>query len=98
MSEKPKYTMQSAGLSSRPGDTHNFHVVYLQTLLQRYELVFCPDRSEIVSTCTSTLLIVVLDGLADGVVDDKPYVRLVNAHAKRHRGYHHLGQHIHVHV
>ena len=42
------------------------------------------------STCTATLLVVVLDGLADGVVDDKPDIRLVNAHAKRHSGYYHL--------
>lgn len=42
------------------------------------------------STCTSALLVVVLHGLADGVVDDEPHVGLVNAHAERHRGHDHL--------
>lgn len=43
------------------------------------------------STCTSALLVVVLHGLADGVVDDKPHVGLVDAHAECHRGHDHLG-------
>lgn len=41
-------------------------------------------------TCTSALLVVVLHGLADGVVDDEPHVGLVDAHAERHRGHDHL--------
>ena len=39
---------------------------------------------------SSTLLVVVFHGLADGVVDDKPYVLLVNSHAKCHSSYNHL--------
>lgn len=41
-------------------------------------------------TCTPTLLVVVLNGLAHGVVDNKPDIWFVNAHAKRHRGNHNL--------
>lgn len=42
------------------------------------------------STCSSALLIVVLYGLADGVMDDKSDVSLVDPHPERHSSYHHL--------
>lgn len=64
--------------------------MYISKTLEQYKLVLCPDRSEAVSTCTSTLLVVVLDGLADGVMDDKPDIGLVDAHSKRYCGYHNL--------
>lgn len=41
-------------------------------------------------TCSATLLVIVLDGLADGVVDDEPDVGFVDAHAERHRGHDNL--------
>lgn len=82
--------MQSAGLSSRPGDTQTEE--RMKETGERNKQTN-PDESETTSTCSSTLLVVVLDGLADGVVDDKPDVRLVDTHAKRHRGYYHLHQH-----
>ena len=59
-------------------------------ILEQYKLVLCPDKSEAMSTCTSTLLVVVFNGLADGVMDDKPDIGLVDTHSKRYCGYHHL--------
>lgn len=47
-------------------------------------------RRDPVCTCTSALLVVVLHGLADGVMDDEPHVGFVDAHAKSHRGHDHL--------
>ena len=43
-----------------------------------------------------TLLVIVLYGLADGVVDHKPHVRLVNAHTKRYSSYNHLSIQHHI--
>ena len=37
-----------------------------------------------------TLLVIVLHGLTEGVVDDKPHVRLVYAHTKGYGGYNNL--------
>ena len=39
-----------------------------------------------------TLLVVVLNGLADGVVNHKPHIRLVNAHSKCHGSYNYLSK------
>lgn len=41
-------------------------------------------------TCPSTLLVIVLNGLADGVMDDEAYVGLIYTHTKGHCGDHHL--------
>ncbi len=51
----------------------------------------CVDES--LPTCTSTLLIVVFDRFADGVMDNKSHICLVNAHPKSHSGNNHLHKH-----
>lgn len=51
----------------------------------------------LVHTCSAALLVVVLYGLADGVMDDESDVMLVDAHPERHCGDDHLQQHRHRH-
>ncbi len=48
----------------------------------------CVD--ELLPTCTSTLLIVIFNRFADGVMDNKSHICLVNAHPKSHSGNNHL--------
>lgn len=60
---------------------------------QKLELCLC--GREKLFTCASALLIVVLNGLADGVVDNKPHIRLVDAHSKCNCGYDDLQKHSH---
>lgn len=52
-------------------------------------------RHESFPTCTSTLLIVIFDRFADGVMDNKSHICLVNAHPKSHSGNNHLHKHKH---
>lgn len=48
------------------------------------------DAGILVHTCSPALLVVVLYGLADGVMDDESDVGLVDTHSKRHCSDDHL--------
>lgn len=88
-SAKPKYRMQSAGFSSRPWTQE----------CRRVSTGMPPEgggtqsRGRQCHTCPAALLVVVLHGLADGMVNDEPDVSLIYAHPKRHGRHHHLVGH-----